>query len=214
MALIKCTECGHKVSDRAIECPECGCPVSEILLDIKENEMFDELENKKTEIYSELNRKFINEINGRSIENLEFLLTLKGQYSIKQIEFIRKTLENKKLMKCTPNVSEKFKKAISEYPLSDLKFMRDTQQALYSEEEMQYICKVINNRQTQEEQQGGYGFQYAISFLIPLVGFILGAIMLSKNDERERSGGKSCIVLSITSIILCTIFMCAKVGFI
>ncbi|MGO5292919.1 zinc-ribbon domain-containing protein [Porcincola sp. LCP21S3_C12] len=31
MAMIKCTECGHTVSDKANACPECGCPVSEIL---------------------------------------------------------------------------------------------------------------------------------------------------------------------------------------
>ena len=29
--LIKCTECGHDVSDKAKSCPNCGCPVSEIL---------------------------------------------------------------------------------------------------------------------------------------------------------------------------------------
>lgn len=27
MALIKCTECGHEVSDKALECPHCGCPI-------------------------------------------------------------------------------------------------------------------------------------------------------------------------------------------
>ena len=29
MALIKCKECGHEVSDRASACPNCGCPASE-----------------------------------------------------------------------------------------------------------------------------------------------------------------------------------------
>jgi uncharacterized membrane protein YvbJ len=28
MALLKCTECGHEVSDRASACPNCGCPIS------------------------------------------------------------------------------------------------------------------------------------------------------------------------------------------
>lgn len=28
MALIKCTECGHMISDRAMKCPKCGCPSS------------------------------------------------------------------------------------------------------------------------------------------------------------------------------------------
>ncbi len=27
MALIKCLECGHEVSDKALTCPNCGCPV-------------------------------------------------------------------------------------------------------------------------------------------------------------------------------------------
>lgn len=31
MALIKCTECGNMVSDKADRCPHCGCPVSVIL---------------------------------------------------------------------------------------------------------------------------------------------------------------------------------------
>lgn len=31
MALIKCTECGNMVSDKADRCPHCGCPISIIL---------------------------------------------------------------------------------------------------------------------------------------------------------------------------------------
>ena len=28
MALIKCNECGHMISDRATKCPKCGCPIT------------------------------------------------------------------------------------------------------------------------------------------------------------------------------------------
>ena len=28
MAIIKCSECGHEVSDRASACPNCGCPIA------------------------------------------------------------------------------------------------------------------------------------------------------------------------------------------
>lgn len=28
MALIKCSECGKEVSDKATACPNCGCPIS------------------------------------------------------------------------------------------------------------------------------------------------------------------------------------------
>ena len=30
MALIKCKECGHEVSDRATACPNCGCPIDNV----------------------------------------------------------------------------------------------------------------------------------------------------------------------------------------
>ena len=31
MALIKCTECGHMISDKATKCPNCGCPTQDNL---------------------------------------------------------------------------------------------------------------------------------------------------------------------------------------
>ena len=34
MALIKCKECGHDVSDKAEMCPNCGCPASEFVSSI------------------------------------------------------------------------------------------------------------------------------------------------------------------------------------
>lgn len=42
MALIKCSECGAEISDRALECPKCGCPI-----DITKKQIFDEKNNKK-----------------------------------------------------------------------------------------------------------------------------------------------------------------------
>ncbi len=27
MALIKCTECGNEISEKAEQCPHCGCPL-------------------------------------------------------------------------------------------------------------------------------------------------------------------------------------------
>lgn len=35
MALMKCPECGHDVSDKADKCPNCGCPVSEMEIESK-----------------------------------------------------------------------------------------------------------------------------------------------------------------------------------
>lgn len=35
MALIKCMECGTKISDKSSSCPACGCPTSESLKQIE-----------------------------------------------------------------------------------------------------------------------------------------------------------------------------------
>lgn len=48
MALIICTECGHKVSDKASVCPECGCPVKEML-------------NTQQELYDVVFKEFSND---------------------------------------------------------------------------------------------------------------------------------------------------------
>lgn len=39
MALIKCTECGKKFSDKATACPKCGCPTDFVLKEIKNIEI-------------------------------------------------------------------------------------------------------------------------------------------------------------------------------
>lgn len=57
----------------------------------------------------------------------------------------------------------------------------------------------------EETDKHSYTFQYVISFLIPLVGFILGAILLSKDDEEEKSAGKTVIILGIVSIVIGTL---------
>ena len=40
---------------------------------------------------------------------------------------------------------------------------------------------------------------------MPLVGFILGAIMMSKDDEEEKSVGKALVILGILSIVISSI---------
>ena len=48
MALIKCTECGHEISDKAKSCIYCGCPIEEQnIKSIKKGEI--ELTNKNNE---------------------------------------------------------------------------------------------------------------------------------------------------------------------
>ena len=49
--LLKCTECGHDVSDKAEKCPNCGCPVSEIVKCLQNSE--DDNSNDISDINSE-----------------------------------------------------------------------------------------------------------------------------------------------------------------
>lgn len=47
MAMIKCTECGKELSDKAAVCPNCGCPIEQILSATAELE--EQKEHKKAE---------------------------------------------------------------------------------------------------------------------------------------------------------------------
>lgn len=43
MALIKCTECGHMISDKTTKCPKCGCPTKEALVPHQEDVASDDM---------------------------------------------------------------------------------------------------------------------------------------------------------------------------
>jgi membrane protein DedA with SNARE-associated domain len=47
-----------------------------------------------------------------------------------------------------------------------------------------------------------YWIYSIIAFLIPFVGFIIGAIMLTKDTKLERKLGEHTIVISVLSIII------------
>lgn len=51
-------------------------------------------------------------------------------------------------------------------------------------------------------------FQYVISYFIPLIAFILGAIMLTNENIDKRKIGKNCIIMGIVSMIINTIIIC------
>lgn len=69
-----------------------------------------------------------------------------------------------------------------------------------------YYTREEYEKESDSEDEGkSYVFQYVISFLIPLAGFILGAILLSKDDEEEKSVGKSLIILGIVSVVIGTL---------
>ena len=63
----------------------------------------------------------------------------------------------------------------------------------------------------QHQQPVYYGSQYsgclkfilyAISFLIPLAGVIIGVVFLSRPDPESKSLGQTCLILGIVSFVL------------
>lgn len=66
-----------------------------------------------------------------------------------------------------------------------------------------------DSKETDEPSNQGdsYTFHYIISFLIPLIGFIVGAIMLANDNAEKRSCGKACIIIGIVSMIVSAIFV-------
>ena len=64
------------------------------------------------------------------------------------------------------------------------------------------VFKKSNNSCMQYKEKENNVFRYVISFLIPLVGYILGAILLSKDNAADKSVGKNCIILGIVSAII------------
>ncbi len=77
----------------------------------------------------------------------------------------------------------------------------------FEEENNQEIATLIQSKKT--IHKNSYTFHYIISFLIPLVGFIVGAIMLANDDNEKSSCGKICIILGMISMILSIIIICA-----
>ena len=67
------------------------------------------------------------------------------------------------------------------------------------EKEKYYTLEYYENND--EESVGSNGGRYLASFLIPLIGFILGAILLSKDDDGEKAAGQNCIAFGILGVI-------------
>ena len=56
------------------------------------------------------------------------------------------------------------------------------------------------------EENDSYTFHYVISFIIPLIGFIVGAVMLANDDAEKRTCGKACIIIGIVSTVVFSVF--------
>lgn len=77
----------------------------------------------------------------------------------------------------------------------------------YLDKSMYYSDEYDDSDETEEIESEGkrYTFHYVISFLIPIVGFIFGAIMLASDDEKKSECGKGCIITGIISMVLVSV---------
>lgn len=69
-------------------------------------------------------------------------------------------------------------------------------------------AKVIKNT---VDEENSYNFQYICSFFVPLVGFILGAILLSKETEEQKNDGRKCIMLGVLSTVIISLIFVLSV---
>lgn len=61
---------------------------------------------------------------------------------------------------------------------------------------------VTGSHHSEYSSTQSYTLQYVLSVLVPLVGFIMGAIYITKPDTKSIGG--NCIILGIVSIIVCS----------
>lgn len=62
------------------------------------------------------------------------------------------------------------------------------------------------NDETSESNEKENNFvTYILSFIVPIVGFILGAILMSKDNENDKLKGITCVIIGIISIIVSSI---------
>lgn len=90
-----------------------------------------------------------------------------------------------------------------------LKEKNERYNVLNWEQYKEHKKKQINKWETKNQNKGitsSYTPQYILSFIIPLVGFILGAILLSKDSVSERKSGTNCILFGLLSLIIGIIF--------
>ena len=164
-----------------------------------------------------INEKFLNEIKQYSADDLRLILNTQQElYSNEELEFIEEQLE--KRIEQDKKDEEDFIQqhlpdeitcpkcdGINPFENEKCCYCGHTfDKSKYYKKEY-YLHDETETAAEEETDKRSYTFQYIISFLIPLVGFILGAILLSKDDEEEKTAGKTVIILGIVSIVIGTI---------
>ena len=94
------------------------------------------------------------------------------------------------------------------YSTADLKLIRDTQQSLYTAEEMALIEELLDRRAEEQNQSAKrYTWFYVLSLFIPLMGIIAGIAFLRSPEPEENKTGRQCIITGVIAILLWTMFV-------
>ena len=81
-------------------------------------------------------------------------------------------------------------------------------EAISKEKELEKKGELPNEMETMVDKTSTT-LLYILSFLIPLAGFIVGAIYLSKEEEHYKHIGKNCLIYSVMNIVLLIILAIA-----
>lgn len=158
--------------------------------------------------------KFEKECESYSVDDLELIIeTQKDLYSVEEMEYIINTLSKKKEaieIERIKNLPKEIK-----CPKCEVILPVETSKCPYCEFDFgndHYRFAVTNNNDNtpesmsdNEEPESSGVLSYVLSFIVPLVGFIYGAILMSKDDEFEKSKGIKCIIIGIISMIISAI---------
>ncbi len=163
-------------------------------------------------------KDFSKEIEKYSVDDLNLIIeTQQELYSLEEMDLIKAILEKKIILEA----EEREARIIDNLPETIIcpkcdgpnsfnndvcafcgsKINKDIyyQEEYYKEDD---YSDGYGNDYIEETQGNSYLFQYIISFIIPLVGFIMGAIMLTKEDGEKCACGKKCILVGVVSIII------------
>ena len=99
----------------------------------------------------------------------------------------------------------KFMEEYQSCSLADLELIRNTQQEDYSPEELMVLETLIEEKKTaqiEEAKKKSYTVHCVISLLIPVVGIVIGILLLTGQSPEKKAAGKRCLVAAVISVFL------------
>ena len=173
------------------------------------------MENKITD-----NNEFQKELASYSYDDLGIIIeTQKDLYSVEEMQMLKQELEKRKQEKQAQIIANLPKEIVCPKCDGVNPFENDfcqfcgckmEKEKYYREDWAESEEESYESDETKEKTS--YTFHYVISFLIPLVGFIVGAIFLGKDTEAGKSVGKGCIILGIVSIVIAYLLWAALIA--